>query len=409
MLRQVVTRGERHLRGCLNGVEAELLRTATAPPPVRARARNRRGGAPILAGLRGSGKMRRIAPTALVAATIAPADSATVHRSAVVRVERWGSDGGSEFFGYWRSVFGNIRGPREFEYDGALYIVRLFYITNESAPCWSGSRSGAAPGTRVFRPTTFMVDRVRFDLSDVTRIAGEDVVAWDDSGLDWRNGQLVSVELVEGATPVPTLPLAGAVLLGLLLGIGIWVRRGWSGTVGSGVPSPSTARRLRTAMMASVPALAVVPVAFAAPDATVVQQETAATAAARAPAAVEASLGLDRPARRLVSSAPRQTAAPVFIGGNTGATPDFFYYNLGSPGPVRIDRLGTEKYISRPWYNPQNNEAGGESDAPRQHLDRLWTPPDTPWGVVAFRLTRALSYMDLRLAAGVTAMSTAHL
>ena len=30
MLRQAVTRGERHRRGYLNGAEAELLRTATA-------------------------------------------------------------------------------------------------------------------------------------------------------------------------------------------------------------------------------------------------------------------------------------------------------------------------------------------------------------------------------------------
>ena len=96
--------------------------------------------------------MRAIALAALVAATIAPAESATaqtVHWSAV-RVERWVSDGGSEFFGYWRSVFGNIRGPREFEYDGAPYTVRLFYITNEPRSPLVGSRSGGAPGMRVF-------------------------------------------------------------------------------------------------------------------------------------------------------------------------------------------------------------------------------------------------------------------
>ena len=250
--------------------------------------------------------MRGIALTALVAATIATADSAaaqTVHWSADIRVERWVSDGGSEFFGYFRSVFGNIRGPREFEYDGAPYTVRLFYITNEPRSLLVGLEKWGSTGNAYLpadRGLAFMVDGVRFDLSDVTRMAGEGVVAWDNSGLDWTNGQLVSVELVEGATPVPTLPLAGTVLFGLLLSIGIWVRRGWSGTVGSRVPSANTARRLRMGM-AAVLTLAVVmsvPIAIAATNAAAVQQETAATVPARAPAAVEASLGLDRPARR---------------------------------------------------------------------------------------------------------------
>ena len=186
--------------------------------------------------------MRGIALTALAAATIAAADSTaaqTVHWSADIRVERWVSDGGSEFFGYWRSVFGNIRGPREFEYEGAAYTVRLFYITNEPRSLlvglekWGSAAEGTLPADREL---AFMVDGVRFDLSDVTRIAGEGVVAWDNSGLDWTNGQIVSVELVEGATPVPTLPLAGAALLALLLGVGIRVRRGRSGTAAPGVP-----------------------------------------------------------------------------------------------------------------------------------------------------------------------------
>ena len=208
--------------------------------------------------------MRGIALTALMAATIAPADWAaaqTVHWSAVVRVERWVSDGGSEFFGYWRSVFGNVRGPREFEYDGAPYTVRLFYITNEPRSLLVGLEKWGSTGNASLpadKGLAFMVDGVRFDLSDVTRSPGEGVVAWDGSGLDWTNGQLVSVELVEGATPVPTLPLAGTVLLGLLLGIGIWVRRGWSETLGSGVPGANTARRLPMGTMTVALTLAVV-------------------------------------------------------------------------------------------------------------------------------------------------------
>ncbi|MDE0004605.1 MAG: SUMF1/EgtB/PvdO family nonheme iron enzyme [Rhodospirillaceae bacterium] len=65
----------------------------------------------------------------------------------------------------------------------------------------------------------------------------------------------------------------------------------------------NTARRLRMGMAAAVPTLAVVmsvPIAVAAINGAAVQQETAVTVAARAPAAVEASLGLDRPARRLI-------------------------------------------------------------------------------------------------------------
>ena len=72
--------------------------------------------------------------------------------------------------------------------------------------------------------------------------------------------------------------------------------------------SANTARRLRKSTMAAVPALAValsVPIAVAATNGATVQQETAATAAARDPAAVEASLGLDRPARRLIQQGLR--------------------------------------------------------------------------------------------------------
>ena len=70
----------------------------------------------------------------------------------------------------------------------------------------------------------------------------------------------------------------------------------------------NTARRLRMGMAAAVPTLAVVmsvPIAVAAINGAAVQQETAVTAAARTPAAVEASLGLDRPARRLIQQGLR--------------------------------------------------------------------------------------------------------
>ena len=50
------------------------------------------------------------------------------------------------------------------------------------------------------------------------------VAAWDNSGLDWQDGQVVSVQLVQAATPVPALPVAGAVLLVLVLLVRGWRR-----------------------------------------------------------------------------------------------------------------------------------------------------------------------------------------
>ena len=70
----------------------------------------------------------------------------------------------------------------------------------------------------------FRVDGQVFALSDISRTAGEEYVVWDDSGLDWSDGQVVSVALIEGATPVPALPLVGAGLLSLLLGVGAYRR-----------------------------------------------------------------------------------------------------------------------------------------------------------------------------------------
>ena len=50
------------------------------------------------------------------------------------------------------------------------------------------------------------------------------VAVWDNSGLDWQDGQVVSVQLVQAATPVPALPVAGAVLLALVLLVRGWRR-----------------------------------------------------------------------------------------------------------------------------------------------------------------------------------------
>ena len=66
--------------------------------------------------------------------------------------------------------------------------------------------------------------------------------------------------------------------------------------------------KLARPLIVAVLTLAVVvslPVAVAATNGTGLQQETAATAAAQDPAAVEASLGLDRPSRRLIQQGLR--------------------------------------------------------------------------------------------------------
>ncbi len=72
--------------------------------------------------------------------------------------------------------------------------------------------------------------------------------------------------------------------------------------------SANTARQSHMGIVAAVPTLAVVmsvSIAVAVTNGAAVQQEAAATAEARAPAAVEASLGLDRPARRLIQQGLR--------------------------------------------------------------------------------------------------------
>ena len=87
--------------------------------------------------------------------------------------------------------------------------------------------------------------------------------------------------------------------------------------------SVNTARRLRMGMAATVPPLAVVmlvPIAVVATDGAAAQQATAATAAARAPATVEASLSLDRPARRLIQQGLRNEGSDPGAPGGLPAT-----------------------------------------------------------------------------------------
>lgn len=93
------------------------------------------------------------------------------------------------------------------------YRVELFYITNEPRSLLIGLNAWPPERDRL----AFAVDGRQFAVADISRWPDEVVAAWDNSGLDWSDGQVVTVELVDGATPVPALPLVGTVLLVLLL------------------------------------------------------------------------------------------------------------------------------------------------------------------------------------------------
>ena len=163
---------------------------------------------------------------AIIAVLIAslPAEAQETHWSAEIQAEEhFFEEGGNPFIGYLRGVFGNIRGDRQFEYDGVTYTTEGFYITNEPRSLLVGLTKFGGVGGRLPDDSNlaFRVDGKTFALSDISRIAGEEFVVWDNSGLDWSDGQIVSVELVEGTTPVPALPLVGAGVLSLLLlGVG---------------------------------------------------------------------------------------------------------------------------------------------------------------------------------------------
>ena len=140
-----------------------------------------------------------------------PAVAQDAHWSADIRAEEHVfDDGGKLYVGYLRGVFGNVRGDRQFDYDGVTYTVLGFYITNEPRSLLVGLTKFGGVGARLPGDANlaFRADGQLFALSDISRTAGGEYVVWDNSGLDWSDGQVVSVELIEGATPVPAVPLA---------------------------------------------------------------------------------------------------------------------------------------------------------------------------------------------------------
>ena len=173
--------------------------------------------------------MRRILLAAVLVAVAAPASAETVIWTGEVHVEKWVTDDGSEFYGYWRGIFGNMPGVRQFEFDGRTYTVDLFYITNTPRSLLAGAERRGSPGILpTDRGLAWLVDGQRFEIADHDRsFPDRGVAAWDNSGLDWQDGQVVSLQLMQAATPVPALPVAGAVLLALVLLVRGW-RRGFA-------------------------------------------------------------------------------------------------------------------------------------------------------------------------------------
>ena len=170
--------------------------------------------------------MRRILLAAVLVAVTAPASAETVIWTGEVNVEKSVTDDGSEFYGYWRGIFGNLPGVRQFTFDGRTYTVDLFYITNTPRSLLAGAERRGSPGILpIDRGLAWLVDGQRFELAAHDRsFPDRGVAVWDNSGLDWQDGQVVSVQLVQAATPVPALPAAGAVLLALVLLVRGWRR-----------------------------------------------------------------------------------------------------------------------------------------------------------------------------------------
>ena len=170
--------------------------------------------------------MRHILLAAVVVAVAAPTSAETVIWTGEVHVEKWVASDGSEFYGYWHRVFGNIAGVRQFTFDSRTYTVDLFYIQKAPPALLAGAeRRGSADILPTDRDLAWLVDGQRFELADHDQsFPGEGVAVWDNSGLDWQDGQVVSVQLVQAATPVPALPAAGAVLLALALLVKGWRR-----------------------------------------------------------------------------------------------------------------------------------------------------------------------------------------
>ena len=166
--------------------------------------------------------MRRILLAAVLIAVAALASAETVIWTGEVHVEKWVTDDGSEFYGYWRGLFGKhagrsaVRVRRPHLHRRPVLHHEHAAVPAPPAPSGGAHRASCCRPTAVWRGwSIWAAVRARRPRPELPRSGRGGV---DTSGLDWQDGQVVSVQLVQAATPVPALPVAGAVLLVRQLG-----------------------------------------------------------------------------------------------------------------------------------------------------------------------------------------------
>ena len=101
--------------------------------------------------------------------------------------------------------------PNQFIYDGQVYRVFSVYLTY-----WYGPRElllQFVPLLPDAQTMTFRIDGQTFPVRDARQrnpdTGMDQIHIWGDSGLDWANGQRISVELVSGAEPTRSPAVAG--------------------------------------------------------------------------------------------------------------------------------------------------------------------------------------------------------
>ena len=129
----------------------------------------------------------------------APASADTVIWTGEVHVEKWAS--GRRILRLLVVGYRDIPGPRQFWFDGISYTVNLFYITNTPRSLLAGTERRILPTDRGL---AWLVDGQRFELADHDRNVPRSGRG-DMGQLRARLGgrQVVSVQLVQAATPVP--------------------------------------------------------------------------------------------------------------------------------------------------------------------------------------------------------------
>ena len=171
--------------------------------------------------------MRRILLAAVLIAVAALASAETVIWTGEVHVEKWVTDDGSEFYGYWRGLFGKHAGRSAVRVRRPhLHRRPVLHHEHAAVPARRRRAAGFTGHPAADRPRSGLAGRwaavrAHRPRPELPRSGRGGV---DNSGLDWQDGQVVSVQLVQAATPVPALPVAGAVLLVLVLLVRGWRR-----------------------------------------------------------------------------------------------------------------------------------------------------------------------------------------